>query len=1427
MVNDANTNGGGFIPKAGEKIASIGQVTNCSPVATCNHYLPYQVFFIPATCPTCTGAVGDFVWKDLNDNGIQDIGEPGISGVEVKLTGTDAYGQAANLTTTADTDGKYQFNNLCASKDKYTVTINPATLPADVIPTINRSANGDDNIKNDSNEPNGTAVSVTTDSSINLTVDFGYTPLCTGSIGDFVWEDLDGNGIQDTGEPVIQGAVVSLTGTNVYGVPVPANTTATTDANGLYSFKGLCQGTYTVKVDSGIPAGFVPTLSTSSDASDLIPSDSNNPAGTKVILPSDTDSNPTADFGYKPNCQGTIGDFVWKDKNSNGIQDSGEPGIDGVKVTLLGTNGYGQLVNMTVTTDASGAYTFHGLCKGDRYTITIDPSTVPAGWGPTSPLVDNGTIRIEKDSNNPAGTTVALAVDNENNPTVDFGYVPICAGSIGDFVWNDKNVDGIQNDGADSGINGVQVQLNGTNIYGQPVNLSSTTANGGIYEFTKLCQGNYTVAINNPTVPAGFVATTSPSANGNDGVTNDSNKAAATSVSLPDDSTSNQTVDFGYYKPVPTIMVTETCDNAADPTKPITFTATVSNTGNETLTGITCTDTLGITQTVADILPGASGSTTFSYTGTTSPLSDGVTCSATGSISNTPVTATAAPTSCTITTSPAIMVAEECTNAADPTKPIVFSATVTNTGNEKLTGISCTDTLGTIQTVAEILPGAVASLTFSYVGTTSPLSDTVTCSAKGAISNTPVTATAAPASCTITTAPAIKVAETCANATDPTKPIVFTATVTNSGNETLTGVSCTDTIGTTQAVADIAVGASGSATFSYTGSTSPLSDGVTCSAKGAISTTPVTATAAATSCTITTAPAITLTETCTNAPAPGQPINIAAVITNTGNETLTGFSCLDSRGATMTGIPATLAPGAAATLSGSYVPAANGSTDILTCSAKGTINGSTVSATSSSTCGINTKTALTVTEDCTNAADPTKPIVFTATVGNTGNETLTGITCKDTLGSTKSLSDILPGASASVSFSYVQSTSPLSDTVTCSAKGAISATSVTTTSAAKSCTITPPPCIPCTTGVTNMTLRIETRTYNADPNERVRVRADSMTGAVLYDSWYDNVSGSGLSVGTNFSFVVPAAVSKVVVTLQGRDHPSEYLKATFSANCDLVVGTINGAYPSYITFKVVDASFDGPKTCSAPTCTGTIGDFVWNDANKNGIQDLGETGIAGAVVTLTGTDFYNKAINKTITTPTSGAYQFTGLCQGTYKVTATTPSGYTPTSTGKGTTATDSNSNPTTVTLANNSDTTNQTIDFGYYKTCTQCTNGVTNMTLQLYTRTYSADPNERVRVHADSMSGAVLYDSWNDGIYGNGLSVGSKFSFAVPAAAKQVVVTLQGKNHYYETVKATFSAECSLVIPTVNGVYPSYIQFKVIDATFDGDKTCTTTCGP
>ena len=64
---------------------------------------------VNAAPPSCTGAIGDRVWHDLNHNGLQDAGEPGLDGVVMTLT----HG-ADQTTTTTSGGGSYHFTGLCA-----------------------------------------------------------------------------------------------------------------------------------------------------------------------------------------------------------------------------------------------------------------------------------------------------------------------------------------------------------------------------------------------------------------------------------------------------------------------------------------------------------------------------------------------------------------------------------------------------------------------------------------------------------------------------------------------------------------------------------------------------------------------------------------------------------------------------------------------------------------------------------------------------------------------------------------------------------------------------------------------------------------------------------------------------------------------------------------------------------------------------------------------------------------------------------------------------------------------------------------------------------------------------------------------------------------------------------------------------------------
>jgi gliding motility-associated-like protein len=93
------------------------------------------------------------------------------------------------------------------------------------------------------------------------------------------------------------------------------------------------------------------------------------------------------------------------------------------------------------------------------------------------------------------------------------------------------------------------------------------------------------------------------------------------------------------------------------------------------------------------------------------------------------------------------------------------------------------------------------------------------------------------------------------------------------------------------------------------------------------------------------------------------------------------------------------------------------------------------------------------------------------------------------------------------------------------------------------------------------------------------------------------------------------------------------------------------------SFRVIVKQASGCETVSDPTtiivgaCNGVIGDFVWLDCNKNGVQDAGEVGIRGVTVTLSGTAFDNSAVSINATTSAGGQYQFTGVKPGKYILT--------------------------------------------------------------------------------------------------------------------------------------------------------------------------------
>ena len=304
--------------------STLGQYANTAVVTGTPTLLPTKPVTDtnPSHYITRPFSLGNRVWLDdgsgggTSNDGVQNGAEPGIAGVTVNLldgSGTpvlDANQQP--IATVTASDGCYLFDNL--RRGDYIVEIaagnfNAAQSLVDHISSSGNSVGGvapspntdidlDDN-GNDAfvngairsgmvtlelnSEPLGEALcgagsGNALDRNSNLTVDFGFVANAPVSVGDFVWFDNNGDGLQDAGEPGVPDVSVSVfvaggqPAVDMDGNPVPAQTT---DANGLYLFTDLPPGSYYVVFDlSTLPAGFVVTTpNVGSD--DAIDSDAN------------------------------------------------------------------------------------------------------------------------------------------------------------------------------------------------------------------------------------------------------------------------------------------------------------------------------------------------------------------------------------------------------------------------------------------------------------------------------------------------------------------------------------------------------------------------------------------------------------------------------------------------------------------------------------------------------------------------------------------------------------------------------------------------------------------------------------------------------------------------------------------------------------------------------------------------------------------------------------------------------------------------------------------------------------------------------------------------------------------------------------------------------------------------------------------------
>ncbi|MDT7837383.1 SdrD B-like domain-containing protein [Aquabacterium sp. OR-4] len=409
-------------------------------------------------------SIAGTVYHDVNNDG-SNAGEAGIPGTTVKLTGTDDLGNAVSVTTTTDANGNYSFTGL--RPGSYTVA---ETTPAGYLDG------------KDTAGTNGAAVTANDTIAVTLgngqsSVSNNFGEVKAASLTGYVYQDAGNDGVKGAGEAGIAGVTVTLTGTNDLGQVV--SVTATTDANGFYSFANLRPGTYAVAETQ--PAGFLDGKDTAGTTGGTV---SNDLLSAIVLKSGDASSNNN--FGELKGA--SIAGTVYHDVNNDG-SNAGEAGIPGTTVKLTGTDDLGNAVSVTTTTDANGNYSFTGLRPGS-YTVA---ETTPAGYLDGKDTAGTNGAAVT------ANDTIAVTLGNGQS-SVNNNFGEVKAASLAGYVYFDANDDGART--GEAGIPGATVTLTGTNDLGQPVTLTTTTDANGAYNFSNLRPGTYTVT---ETQPAGYI----------------------------------------------------------------------------------------------------------------------------------------------------------------------------------------------------------------------------------------------------------------------------------------------------------------------------------------------------------------------------------------------------------------------------------------------------------------------------------------------------------------------------------------------------------------------------------------------------------------------------------------------------------------------------------------------------------------------------------------------------------------------------------------------------------------------------------------------------------------------------------------------------------------------------------------------------------